>query len=362
MRQCQFKIFIIVLLMPFCANGQKVVKIISNYVLIDADESSGLEIDDTIPVYRNEGGEQVEIGRIQIVRFNMGKCAGKIVSERGVNRIKIGDFIKLKGREDILSDEDFWGSQNGQDEKAGKEDELPFKTPGRAARDSESDDVDDWYEKYATNKKKRRTTDDSADEWGYSGKSGGEGVNRFDIGISASLNAAQHKIENEGFGGTYKSESELGSITGFNVGAVCNAQISQFNKLLIEIGYTQKDIDELFLNNLYLSNSLKFGNFNKNQSSVIPYFLTGADFFLKLKGKFDGNDDLTEYLNAIHWGIAFGAGIEIPMESTTVDINLKYLIGLSNLYKNDSFGDSFKFSSRINTITLMIGIYFNPNQ
>jgi hypothetical protein len=80
------------------ASAQKIIKIVSGYVLVDVGPSSGLSIEDQVPVYRKtEAGTISKKGEIRIVRFDQGKCAGKIMKESSGDPISVGDFIQVQG-------------------------------------------------------------------------------------------------------------------------------------------------------------------------------------------------------------------------------------------------------------------------
>lgn len=79
---------------------QVVIKRIQKYVLLDIDESSGVQIYDCFDLYRkdNHWGE-TNVGRIRIIRFQSGKCAAQIIEEDIESPIIEGDFIKLQSAE-----------------------------------------------------------------------------------------------------------------------------------------------------------------------------------------------------------------------------------------------------------------------
>jgi hypothetical protein len=82
--------------------SQQILKIIKNYVLIDINASSGFKKGDKINVIRKMGySDSQKIGTVQIVKFELGKCAAKIVSEYSKkNKIRVGDLIEMPETKD----------------------------------------------------------------------------------------------------------------------------------------------------------------------------------------------------------------------------------------------------------------------
>lgn len=76
---------------------QKITKVNRPYVLIDISASSGVSVGDKMDVIRQIGpGQTKNIGKVEIVVFKRGKCAGKIISETSSYPIRVGDQIQLK--------------------------------------------------------------------------------------------------------------------------------------------------------------------------------------------------------------------------------------------------------------------------
>lgn len=80
--------------LSFCSvKAQHIVKMLSNYVLIDTDVGIG-RIHDKITIQRKVGDYIINVGVVQIVKFRDGKTAAKIVKE--FHPFQIGDFVEDK--------------------------------------------------------------------------------------------------------------------------------------------------------------------------------------------------------------------------------------------------------------------------
>lgn len=72
----------------------QITKRIENYVLLNINNDDGYNIGNVFKVYRNILTDaKREIGQIQIVKFQAGKCACKIIYENINDPISVGDFI-----------------------------------------------------------------------------------------------------------------------------------------------------------------------------------------------------------------------------------------------------------------------------
>lgn len=82
----------LVLFFSQCLLSQTVVRIVKNYVLIDTDRGIGA-LGDRIRIHRSTDGGLFEVGVVELVRFQNGLAAGKIVEQRGSARIRVGDVV-----------------------------------------------------------------------------------------------------------------------------------------------------------------------------------------------------------------------------------------------------------------------------
>ena len=91
------KVIILVFLLSFQYTfSQEILKIVNHYVLVNLDESSGVRAGDELAIYRSSSsGQIIWIGKVVIVRFGNGKCAGKILNEVRGNHVQVGDFVRL---------------------------------------------------------------------------------------------------------------------------------------------------------------------------------------------------------------------------------------------------------------------------
>jgi hypothetical protein len=78
------------------ALSQKIIRRTNKFVLIEIAPQSETKIGDQFDVYRNNPKYQDrKIGRIKILKFQGGKCAGEITIENEKLPIASGDFVKL---------------------------------------------------------------------------------------------------------------------------------------------------------------------------------------------------------------------------------------------------------------------------
>lgn len=95
-----------------------------------------------------------------------------------------------------------------------------------------------------------------------------------------------------------------------------------------------------------------------------PFLLAGGTVGYMFSQKItvtDGEDkyeeDVSDAINKLYYGISFGGGYELPMESMSLLFEFRYNMGLSNWVKSDAetqAGDKLKS----NIITLLLGIKF----
>ena len=79
------------------AYSQEILNRIQHIVLIDIDQTSGLQTGDQVPVNRRgTDGSIIKIGMVEIARYQDGKCAAKIIKEHSGFKISVGDRIQLQ--------------------------------------------------------------------------------------------------------------------------------------------------------------------------------------------------------------------------------------------------------------------------
>lgn len=88
---------LLTMIVAVAAFPQKITKINRPYVLIDVSASSGVAVGNKLNVVRQIGpGQEKTIGKVEIVVFKQGKCAGKIISETSSYPMRVGDQIQLQ--------------------------------------------------------------------------------------------------------------------------------------------------------------------------------------------------------------------------------------------------------------------------
>ncbi len=80
----------------------RIVRKISDYVLIGSDQGLG-NIQDIDTVFRMTSSGVVEIGTVQIIKFQNGQTAARILEERAGYEIQPGDFVR--GSDSMVSAE-----------------------------------------------------------------------------------------------------------------------------------------------------------------------------------------------------------------------------------------------------------------
>ena len=112
------RILIVLLSLIVCdfAYSQTILKIHKRLVLIDTDQNSGLVIGDEVAVLRRfDSGKIKHIGKVKIIKFAKGKCAGKIIAEDSKYQISIGDLVEMPNslNENYYIDEDAQSLSSG---------------------------------------------------------------------------------------------------------------------------------------------------------------------------------------------------------------------------------------------------------
>ena len=100
-----FLLFIFTFSINKLAFSQKILQVNNKFVLIDIDESAGLQLNDKVLVYKILNSGKVKIvGIVEIVIFKNRKCGGKIISESSINKIEVGDLINVKKYSPVRKD------------------------------------------------------------------------------------------------------------------------------------------------------------------------------------------------------------------------------------------------------------------
>ena len=94
--KCAVLLFIFLLLADF-AYSQTILKRSKKYVIVDIDETYGLNPNDRVNVYKKLITDDIQhVGTLKIVLFKKGKCIGQILSESPEFPIEAGDFISTE--------------------------------------------------------------------------------------------------------------------------------------------------------------------------------------------------------------------------------------------------------------------------
>jgi hypothetical protein len=86
----------LVLIITNVALSQKINRRTNKFVLIEIALQSGIKIGDQFDVYHSSPKHKDQkTGRVKIIKFQGGKCAGEVISENVKFPISAGDFLKL---------------------------------------------------------------------------------------------------------------------------------------------------------------------------------------------------------------------------------------------------------------------------
>ncbi len=90
-------LFSVLTVLHYQAYSQEILNRIQHIVLIDIDQTSGLQTGEQVPVNRKAAdGSIIKIGMVEIARYQDGKCAAKIINEHSGFKISVGDSIQLQ--------------------------------------------------------------------------------------------------------------------------------------------------------------------------------------------------------------------------------------------------------------------------
>ncbi len=97
MKYLKFFSLIFLVFLTDVAFSQTILKRAKKYVIIDIDETYGLQANDEVNVQKKlmSGGTR-NVGTLKIVLFKKGKCIGQVISENSESPIAVGDFISME--------------------------------------------------------------------------------------------------------------------------------------------------------------------------------------------------------------------------------------------------------------------------
>lgn len=188
---------------------------------------------------------------------------------------------------------------------------------------------------------------------------------QLNLGFKAGVNLAKQKFDGEGF--TISPDNRIG----LQVGAMAEVGLGENLAVQPEVLFIQKgfkaDFDDpftgeksemsLMLNHVEVPLLVKY----KFPTQGIGFYLAGGPavgYAASGKSKFDGEsskleDEDWEGYNRLEVGAHAGAGVLIPVGAGVVCIDLRYILGLSNL--NDDETDDTKAFNR--GIGLSVGFF-----
>ena len=97
MRYLKCFTLIALLFLTDVAFSQTILKRAKKYVIINIDETYGLQANDEVNVHKKLiSGDTQNVGTVKIILFKNGKCIGQIMSESPEIPVAIGDFISME--------------------------------------------------------------------------------------------------------------------------------------------------------------------------------------------------------------------------------------------------------------------------
>lgn len=119
--------FALILLFSFSfLSAQVITKVVDKYVLIDKDAGVG-KLNEKVKVYRIVGNDVISVGQVQILKFQNGKAAAKILKLNRGFQIQKGDFISMNKSKPPLAAQPYSG-HSGSGEKSIKQVDMRSKT------------------------------------------------------------------------------------------------------------------------------------------------------------------------------------------------------------------------------------------
>lgn len=162
------------------------------------------------------------------------------------------------------------------------------------------------------------------------------------IGLKGGVTYYKGTINFAGF------EESSNSALGFSAGIYAEFPLSDYISVQPEVLYSQKSIEEEdeFLGG---SNQTTFSYIDVPvllrvniplEGSVSPFVTAGpyAGYLMDAKNDLDEQtEDISEYIEDLSYGVLFGAGVQFG----NFNVEVRYDMGLSNIYNEDLFMDEF---------------------
>ncbi len=182
--------------------------------------------------------------------------------------------------------------------------------------------------------------------------------NTTSLGIRGGVNIANFRGEDV---------EDYDSRTGFNIGAVLNYSVAESVGLSLEADYASMGatLDVSGTDNTtrldYLRTTLLFNYFmGTNEMTIRPKLFVGpyAGFLLNSQAKVGDGDyvEISDGINGTDFGVAFGAGLHLKVaEKIWLTPDVRYNLGLTNIYDNDNF------TGRNGVLSVNLGLTFPLN-
>lgn len=143
-------------------------------------------------------------------------------------------------------------------------------------------------------------------------------------------------------------EESSSSALGFTAGVYAEFPLSKYISIQPEILYNQKNIeeDDSFFDE---NNQVSFSYIDVPvllrlniplEGNVSPFVTAGpyVGYLLDAKDEFDGQtEDISEFIEDLNYGIIIGGGVQFG----NFNVEVRYDIGLANIYKDELFMDEF---------------------
>jgi opacity protein-like surface antigen len=168
------------------------------------------------------------------------------------------------------------------------------------------------------------------------------------LGFTAGLNLANSGSDElaDAIAADAGADTELSSRLGFAVGGVLQLMLSENVALQFQPMYLQKGtkikIDAFDFDDTVTLSYIEvpvMAKFMLGASQTRPYVMGGPTLGLKVGASADELDVDSDDFNGFDFGVAFGGGVSFPAGNNSFFVEGRFAFGLSNILKEDTFGD-----------------------
>jgi opacity protein-like surface antigen len=184
---------------------------------------------------------------------------------------------------------------------------------------------------------------------------------QVNLGVCGGLNLASCDIDPS------EGALETSNLTGFGFGGVLDYSMNGCIALHLEPMYLQKgtkadwDVFELEDKLAYLEVPVML-KYSFGTREIRPYVIAGPTigYLLSAKGKvtgggYSGEEDIKDETKSLDFGLAFGAGVSVPVSNHPIFLEARYAMGLTNINDDPDDPDT---DVKTKGIQILAGITF----